>query len=124
MVHDELGWSQDLTRPPFLGALASIVPPHAIDGSFILYKLRWSSWTQDSARATGRISWAQPWPGGNGISRVARVTVTLSRVATHDGRRYFSHLAFGFTWHSHKYAGTVRFADPCGNTAGCWVALG
>ena len=47
-----------------------------------------------------------------------------SAVATHGGRRYFSRLAFRFTWRGHTYAGTERFADPCGNTTGCWVTPG
>jgi hypothetical protein len=73
---------------------------------------------------TGQIGWAQPGPGGNGISREAPVKVTLSSVATHGGRRYFSRLTFRFTWRDHTYAGTERFADPCGNTTGCWVTPG
>jgi hypothetical protein len=124
VVHDALGWNQDLTRPSFLGALVSPVPPKAIDASFVLENLRWSAWARGSAHGTGRIGWAQPGPGGNGISRQAPVTVTLYAVATHDGRRYFSRLAFSFTWRGHKYAGTDKFADPCGNTTGCWVAPG
>jgi hypothetical protein len=124
VVHDALGWNQELTRPTFLGALVSSVPPKAIDGSFVLEKLRWSAWTQRSARGTGLIGWAQPGPGGNGINRTATVTVTLSAVAAHDGTRYFSRLAFSFTWRGHKYAGTEDFADPCGNTTGCWVTPG
>ena len=124
VVHDALGWNQNLTRPSFLGALHSSVPPKAIDGDFVLEKLRWSSWGQSSARGTGRIGWAQPGPGGNGISRSAAVTVRLYGVATHHGRLYFSRLAFSFTWRGQKYAGTERFADPCGNTTGCWVKPG
>jgi hypothetical protein len=124
VVHDALGWNQNLTRPSFLGALHSLVPPKAIDGSFVLENLRWSSWGQNSARGTGRIGWAQPGPGGNGISRQAAVTVTLSAVAAHQGTRYFSRLAFSFTWRGHKYGGRERFADPCGNTTGCWVIPG
>ena len=46
VVHDSLGWNQDLTRPSYLGALDSLVPPKAIDGDFVLEKLRWSSWGQ------------------------------------------------------------------------------
>ena len=122
VVHDALGWKQDLTRPPFIGALVSPVPPKAVDASFVLENLRWSAWAQDSARGTGRIYWAQPGPGGNGISRQAPATVTLYAAANHDGTRYFSRLAFSFAWRGHKYAGTERFADPCGNTAGCWVS--
>ena len=124
VVHDALGWSQDLTRPSFLGALNSRIPPKAIDGSFTLEKLHWRTWGQRSAHGTGRIGWAQPGPGGNGIGRRAPVRVRLSAVATHHGRRYFSRLTFRFTWRGHKYAGTERFADPCGNTAGCWVTPG
>jgi hypothetical protein len=124
VVHDALGWNQDLTRPSFLGALVSPVPPKAIDAGFVLENLRWPAWAQGSAHGTGRIGWAQPGPGGNGINREAPVTVTLSSVAAHHGRRYFSRLAFSFTWRGHKYAGTERFADPCGNTTGCWVTLG
>jgi hypothetical protein len=124
VVHDWLGWNQNLTRPSFLGALHSSVPPKAIDGDFVLMKLHWSAWGRGSARGTGQIGWAQPGPGGNGISREAPVRVTLSSVATHAGRRYFSRLAFHFTWHGHTYAGTERFADPCGNTTGCWVTPG
>jgi hypothetical protein len=124
VVHGALGWNQDLTRPSFLGAMYSRVPPKAIDANVVLETLRWSSWGQRTAHGTGRISWAQPGPGGNGISRQAPVTVTLSAVGTHGGRRYFSRLAFSFTWRGHKYAGTERFADPCGNTAGCWVTPG
>jgi hypothetical protein len=124
VVHDSLGWNQDLTRPSFLGALHSLVPPKAIDGAFVLEKLRWSSWGQSSAHGTGRIGWARPGPGGNGISWQAPVTVRLYAVATHGGRRYFSRLAFRFTWRGHTYAGTERFADPCGNTTGCWITPG
>ena len=124
VVHDWLGWSQNLTRPAFLGALHSGVPPKAIDGDFVLLKLHWSSWGQSSAHGAGTISWAQPGSGGNGITRQAKATVTLSSVATHGGRKYFSRLAFGFTWRGHKYTGTEKFADPCGNTAGCWVKPG
>ena len=124
VVHDWLGWNQNLTRPSFLGALHSVVPPKAIDGDFVLMKLHWSAWGRGSAHGTGRISWAQPGPGGNGVSREAPVRVTLSSVATHGGRRYFSRLAFHFTWRGHTYAGTERFADPCGNTTGCWVTPG
>lgn len=124
VVHDWLGWNQNLTRPSFLGALHSGVPPKVIDGDFVLMKLHWSAWGQGSAHGTGQIGWAQPRPGGNGISRQAPVRVTLSSVATHGGRRYFSRLAFRFTWHGHTYAGTERFADPCGNTTGCWVTPG
>jgi hypothetical protein len=50
--------------------------------------------------------------------------VRVYAVAVHHARRYFSRLAFSFTWHHHAYAGKMRFADPCGNTAGCWVAPG
>ena len=64
-----------------------------------------------SAHGTGRVSWAQPGPGGNGISRQAPVTVTLSAVATHGGRRYFSRLAFSFTWRGH----TVSTPGPRGS---------
>jgi hypothetical protein len=124
VVHDWLGWNQELTRPSFLGALHSGVPPKAMDGSFVLLNLRWSAWAQGSAHGTGRISWAQPGPGGDGISREAPVRITLSSVATHGGRRYFSRLAFRFTWRGRTYAGTERFADPCGNTTGCWVTPG
>ena len=124
VVHDALGWSQNLTRPSFLGALHSGVPPKAIDGDFVLQKLHWTAWGSRSARGTGRIGWSQPGPGGNGIFRQAPVTVTLSRVATHGGRKYFSRLGFRFTWRGHTYAGTEKFADPCGNTAGCWVTPG
>jgi hypothetical protein len=124
VVHDWLGWNQELTRPSFLGALHSGVPPKAMDGSFVLLNLRWSAWAQGSAHGTGRISWAQPGPGGNGISRQAPVRVTLSSVATHGGRPYFSRLVFRFTWRCHTYTGTERFADPCGNTTGCWVTPG
>jgi hypothetical protein len=124
VVHDWLGWNQELTRPSFLGALHSGVPPKAMDGSFVLLNLRWSAWAQGSVHGTGRISWAQPGPGGNGISRQAPVRVTLSSVATHGGRPYFSRLAFRFTWRCHTYTGTERFADPCGNTTGCWVTPG
>jgi len=124
VVHDAFGWKQNLIRPSFLGALHSIVPPKAIDGDFALMKLHWAAWGQRSARGTGRIGWAQPGPGGNGISRQAPVTVTLSAVAAHGGRPYFSRLAFRFTWRGHTYSGTERFADPCGNTAGCWVTPG
>ena len=124
VVHDALGWNQDLTRPSFLGALYSLVPPKAIDGRFVLLKLRWPAWGPGSARGTGRIGWAQPGPGGNGISRQAPVSLTLSAVAAHSGRRYFSRLAFRFTWRGHAYTGTERFADPCGNTTGCWVTPG
>ena len=102
VVHGALGWNQDLTRPSFLGALYSRVPPKAIDANVVLETLRWSAWGQRSAHGTGRISWAQPGPGGNGISRQAPVTVTLSAVATHGGRRYFSRLAFSFTWRGHQ----------------------
>jgi hypothetical protein len=124
VVHDALGWNQDLTRPSFLGALNSLVPPKAIDGSFVLLNLRWSAWAQGFAHGTGRIGWAQPGPGGNGISREAPVRVTLSSVATHGSRRYFSRLTFRFTWRGHTYAGTERFVDPCGNTTGCWLTPG
>lgn len=124
VAHDASGWNQDLTRPSFLGALDSNVPPKAIDGSFVLLRLHWSAWGPGTAHGTGRIGWAQPGPGGNGISRQAPVTVTLSAVGTHGGRRYFSRLAFRFTWRGHRYAGTERFADPCGNTTGCWVSPG
>jgi hypothetical protein len=124
VVDDALGWNQHLTRPSSLGALYSLVPPKAIDGNFVLENLRWPAWGPDSAHGTGQIGWAQPGPGGNGISRQAPVTVTLSAVATHGGSRYFSRLAFRFTWRGHTYAGTESFADPCGNTAGCWVAPG
>jgi hypothetical protein len=124
VVHDALGWNQDLTRPTFVGAMVSPVPPKAIDGSFVLEKLRWSTWTKSSAHGTGLIGWAQPGPGGNGISRTAAVTVTLSAVAAHGGTRYFSRVAFSFTWRGHKYAGTDKFADPCGNTTGCWLIPG
>jgi hypothetical protein len=124
VVHDQLGWHQNLTRPSFLGALHSDVPPKVIDGDFVLMRLHWRTWGQHSAHATGRIGWAQPGPGGNGITRHAPVRVTLSAVATHGGRRYFSRLAFHFTWRGHKYAGKEKFADPCGNTTGCWVLPG
>jgi eukaryotic-like serine/threonine-protein kinase len=124
VVDDALGWNQHLTRPSFLGALYSGVPPKAIDGNFVLENLRWPSWGASSAHGTGQIGWAQPGPGGNGISRQAPVMVTLSAVATYGGSRYFSRLAFRFTWHGHTYAGSERFADPCGNTAGCWVSPG
>lgn len=124
VVHDWLGWSQNLTRPSFLGALHSVVPPKAIDGDFVLQKLHWTAWGSRSARGTGRIGWSQPGPGGNGIGRQAPVTVTLSGVATHGGRKYFSRMGFRFTWRGHTYAGTEKFADPCGNTAGCWVTPG
>jgi hypothetical protein len=124
VVHDSLGWNQNLTRPSFLGALHSGVPPKAIDGDFVLLKLHWSSWGQNSAHGTGRIGWAQPGPADNGISRQAPVTVVLSAVAKHGGRKYFSRLAFHFTWRGHKYSGTEKFADPCGNTAGCWLTPG
>lgn len=60
VVHDALGWNQDLTRPSFLGALHSRVPPKAIDGDFVLLKLHWSAWGPGSAHGTGRIGWAQP----------------------------------------------------------------
>jgi hypothetical protein len=124
VVHDSLGWSQNLIKPSFLGAMFSNVPPRAIDGNFVLKNLRWSAWTRTSAHATGRIGWAQPGQGGNGINRQAPVKVRLYAVATHHGRRYFSRLAFSFTWRHHAYAGKVRFHDPCGNTAGCWTAPG
>ena len=124
VVHDSLGWSQNLIKPSFLGAMFSNVPPRAIDGNFILNKLHWSAWARTSAHATGRIGWSQPGQGGNGINRQAPVRVRLYAVATHHGRRYFSRLAFSFTWRHHAYAGKVRFADPCGNTAGCWLAPG
>ncbi len=124
VVHDSLGWSQNLTRPSFLGALHSLVPPKAIDGDFVLQKLNWSAWGARSARGIGRIGWSQPGPGGNGIGRQAPVTVTLSAVATHGGRKYFSRMSFRFTWRGHTYAGTEKFADPCRDTAGCWVTPG
>jgi hypothetical protein len=124
VVHDSLGWSQNLIKPSFLGAMFSNVPPRAIDGNFTLANLHWSAWARTSAHATGRIGWAQPGSGGNGINRQAPVRVRLYDVATHHGRRYFSRLAFSFTWRHHAYAGKVRFADPCGSTAGCWVAPG
>jgi hypothetical protein len=124
VVHDEIGWKQDLIKPASLFALHSVVPPKAIDGDFVLLKLHWSSWGQSSARGTGQIGWSQPGPGGNGISRQAPVAVVLSAVAKHAGRKYFSRLAFHFTWRGHKYSGTEKFADPCGNTPGCWVTPG
>jgi hypothetical protein len=124
VVHDSLGWSQNLIKPSFLGAMFSNVPPRALDGNFTLDNLHWSAWARTSAHATGRIGWAQPGSGGNGINRQAPVRVRLYAVATHHGRRYFSRLAFSFTWRHHAYAGKVRFADPCGNTAGCWLAPG
>jgi hypothetical protein len=124
VLHDSLGWSQNLIKPSFLGAMFSNVPPRAIDGNFILNKLHWSAWARTSAHATGRIGWSQPGSGGNGINRQAPVRVRVYAVATHHGRRYFSRLAFSFTWRHHAYAGQVRFADPCGNTAGCWLAPG
>jgi len=124
VVHDSFGWNQDLTRPAFLGALNSLIPPKAIDGVFVLEKLHWSAWARHSARATGEIGWAQPGPGGNGISRSATATVTLYGVATHGSRPYYSRLSFSFSWRGHKYAGTERFLDPCGNTTGCWVRTG
>ena len=124
VVHDSLGWSQNLIKPSFLGAMFSNVPPRAIDGNFVLNKLHWSAWARTSAHATGRIGWAQPGQGGNGINRQAPVKVRAYAVAVHHGRRYFSRLAFSFTWRHHAYAGKVRFADPCGNTAGCWIAPG
>lgn len=111
VVYGALGWNQDLTRPSFLGALYSRVPPKAIDANVVLETLRWSAWGQRSAHGTGRVSWAQPGPGGNGISRQAPVTVTLSAVATHGGRRYFSRLAFSFTWRGH----TVSTPGPRGS---------
>ena len=89
-----------------------------------LQNLHWSAWARTSAHATGRIGWAQPGQGGNGINRQAPVRVRLYAVATHHGRRYFSRLAFSFTWRHHAYAGKVKFHDPCGNTAGCWTAPG
>src|ERR1700760_3578820 len=76
VVHDQLGWNQDLTKPSFLGALHSVVPPKAIDGDFGLLKLHWPAWGQSSASGTGQIGWAQPGPGGNGISQEAPVKVT------------------------------------------------
>jgi hypothetical protein len=124
VVHDSLGWSQNLIKPSFLGAMFSGVPPRAIDGNFVLENLHWSAWARTSAHATGRIVWSQPGSGGNGINRHAAVRVRGYDVATHHGRRYFSRLAFSFTWRHHAYAGKVHFADPCGNTAGCWVAPG
>ena len=124
VVHDSLGWSQNLIKPSFLGAMFSNVPPRAIDGNFVLQNLHWSAWARTSAHATGRIGWAQPGSGGNGINRQAPVRVRLYAVATHHGRRYFSRLAFSFTWRHHAYAGKVKFLDPCGNTAGCWTAPG
>lgn len=63
VVHDWLGWNQNLTRPSFLGALHSGVPPKAIDGDFVLMKLHWSAWGRGSAHGTGQIGWAQPGPG-------------------------------------------------------------
>jgi hypothetical protein len=99
-------------------------PAPAINGNFILNKLHWSAWARTSAHATGRIGWAQPGQGGGSINRQAPVRVRVYAVAVHHGRRYFSRLAFSITWHHHAYAGKVRFADPCGNTAGCWIAPG
>jgi hypothetical protein len=66
VVHDWLGWNQNLTRPSFLGALHSGVPPKVIDGDFVLMKLHWSAWGQGSAHGTGQIGWAQPGPGVTG----------------------------------------------------------
>jgi hypothetical protein len=124
VVHDWLGWNQNLTRPSFLGALHSGVPPKVIDGDFVLMKLRWSAWGAGlrPRHRADRLGAARA--GGDGISREAPVRVTLSSVATHGGRRYFSRLAFRFTWRGRTYAGTERFADPCGNTTGCWVTPG
>jgi hypothetical protein len=66
VVHDWLGWNQNLTRPSFLGALHSGIPPKAIDGDFVLKKL--VGLGQGSAHGTGQIGWAQP---GRGVTASA-----------------------------------------------------
>jgi hypothetical protein len=124
VLHDSLGWSQNLIKPSFLGAMFSAVPPRAIDGNFTLNNLHWSAWTRASGHATGQLAWSQPGSGGNGIGRQAAVRVRAYDVRTHHGRPYFSRLAFSFTWRHHAYAGKVKFVDPCGNTAGCWRTPG
>lgn len=122
VVHSTLGWNQDLIRPSSL-YLDSPVVPRAIDQASSLLGLRWSSWTRGSARAAGRITWEQPDPGapGGAIGEQAPVTITLSAVAVHDGRQYFSALSFRFTWRGHTYAATTHYSYPCPGTGeGCW----
>jgi hypothetical protein len=68
VVHDWLGWNQNLTRPSFLGALHSGVPPKAIDGDFTLMKLHWSAWGQAPPTAPGRSAGHSP---GRGVTASA-----------------------------------------------------
>ena len=98
----------------------SNVPPRAIDGNFTLDNLHWlepGPWT--SAHGTGRIGWAQPGSGGNGINRQApvRVRATPSPLIT-----AVLLPAGPSALPAPPTTPKARFADPCGNTAGCWVA--
>ena len=116
VVHDSLGWSQNLIKPSFLGAMFQQRPAPG--------HRRQLHPGQAALVSLGPDLGARRRADRLGSARVWRQRHKPAGTATHHGRRYFSRLAFSFTWRHHAYAGKVRFADPCGNTAGCWVAPG
>ena len=82
IVHGAVGGNQDRTRPSFPGAMYSLAPPKAIEGSFTLAEtaLAGMGARLRPRHRADRLSAART--EGNGISRQAPATATLSAAAT------------------------------------------
>lgn len=101
--------------PSFAGCLMgkTVVEPRSIvvacgDGNFYVTNLRWSSWNQLEARAsgTGHQNDCKPYCAA-GHFHTYRVTVHVFRVAScAGGRREFTRFAYAFV--GAKPAGVIR----------------
>jgi hypothetical protein len=105
------GWHLGRARPPviYLGESNIFVrTPH------------WSAWSGSSARASGKL-WVNTCAPtcAAGHYRTYRAQVSFSRVAVHDGVRYFSRMRLSY-WHGGQRDYVYRWAVLPGASIPGW----
>lgn len=104
------GWAHGAVRPHalYLGA----------GGSLFVRRVRWIGWSQAGARGSG-TRWADncvPSCAAGSFARSA-ATITLSRVRTHHGQRYFSRMRIAWRAGGKPHQQTFRWSAGTGASA-------
>jgi len=105
------GWHHGRARPPVI---------YIGQSNVFVRTLQWSRWSGSSAQARGEL-WVNTCTPtcSAGNYRTYRAQVSLSRVAVHDGVRYFSRMTLRYQ-HGHKRDYVFRWGTLPGATIPGW----